>query len=158
MGLMSLTNAEQKYQEHLMTIDLQNMSKEEFEIEHEISGVGAGVGGGFSNTKELKVMKFDEAMESNDKKEWQSAIKDEHQRMVNKNVWKAVHRDEVPADAKILTSTWAMKKKSNGTYRARLNARGYEQIDGEHYDGTSIHAPITNDTSVRIVMILGIMA
>ena len=27
-----------------------------------------------------------------------------------------------------------MKKKSNGTYRARLNARGYEQHEGVHYN------------------------
>ena len=50
------------------------------------------------------------------------------------------------------------EKKSNGTFRARLNARGYEQIDGKHYDSTSIHAPVVSDTSVRIIMVLGIMA
>ena len=64
----------------------------------------------------------------------------------------------MPAGAKVLTSTWAMKKKSNGTFRARINGRGYEQIDGQHYDGSSIHAPVTNDCSVRIVMVLALMA
>ena len=51
-----------------------------------------------------------------------------------------------------------MKKKSNGTYRARINGRGYEQIEGQHYDGSSIHAPVTNDCSVRIIMVLVLMA
>ena len=158
MGLMSLTKAEKEYQEYCYKCDEQNMSNEDLKIDHELAGVGAGVGGGFTSTKELKVIKYDEAVASNDKDEWQEAIKQEHQRMVDKKVWQPVHRFDVPDDAKIMSSTWAMKKKSNGTYRARLNARGYEQIDGEHYDGTSIHAPVTNDTTVRIVMVLGIMA
>ena len=41
---------------------------------------------------------------------------------------------DVPSGVKMLTITWAMKIESNGTYRARLNVRGYEQEDGEHYD------------------------
>jgi hypothetical protein len=45
-----------------------------------------------------------------------------------------VPKKEVPAEAKILSSTQAMKKKSNGKCRARLNARGYEHVDGVHYD------------------------
>ena len=60
--------------------------------------------------------------------------------------------------AKILTSTWAMKKKANGVRRARLNGRGYEQVDGIHYDSSSIHAPVTNDVTVRIVLTLALMA
>ena len=37
--------------------------------------------------------------------------------------------DELPGHAKVLTSTWAMKKKANGTLRAKLNVRGHEQED-----------------------------
>ena len=158
MGLMSLTKAEKDYQMYLYNCETNNMSEEDCRINYEIIGVGAGIGGGFKNTKELRVMKYDEAMETKDRKEWQEAINDEYNRMITKRVWKPVRRSEVPSEAKVLTSTWAMKKKSNGTLRARLNARGYEQVDGEHYDGTSIHAPVTNDTTVRIVMVLGIMA
>jgi hypothetical protein len=50
---------------------------------------------------------------------------EEHERMVNINVWLALQRKEVPAGANIISFPWAMKKKSNGQYRARLNARGY---------------------------------
>ena len=35
-----------------------------------------------------------------------------------------------------------------------MNARGYEQIDGKHYFGDSIAAPVTNPNSVRIVLVL----
>jgi hypothetical protein len=52
--------------------------------------------------------------------------------MVKTQVWRAVPKKDVPRSAKVMSSTWAMKKKSNGTYCARLNARGYEQVDGVH--------------------------
>eukprot|EP00957_Ditylum_brightwellii_P090258 6873904-Ditylum_brightwellii.AAC.1 len=51
-----------------------------------------------------------------------------------------------------------MKKKASGTYRARLNACGYEQRDQKHYDGSSIAAPVTNDMPIRIVMGFMLMA
>ena len=53
-----------------------------------------------------------------------------------------------------MTSTWAMKKKTNGKLRGRLNARGYEQIDGQHYTAQNIAAPVTNENTVRTVMTL----
>ena len=33
-------------------------------------------------------------------------------------------------------------------FRARINARGYEQVDGIHFDGSSIAAPVTNEVTV----------
>jgi hypothetical protein len=59
-------------------------------------------------------------------------------------VWSPVPKSEVPQGAKILTSTWAMKKKSNGIYRARRNARGFEQFPGVHFDPKSIAAPVVS--------------
>eukprot|EP00957_Ditylum_brightwellii_P038555 2913909-Ditylum_brightwellii.AAC.1 len=72
--------------------------------------------------------------------------------MIDNAVWHPVKLNKVPKGAKVLTSTWACKLKFNGTKRARINGRGYEQIDSVHYDSTSIHALVTNETSVRIVM------
>lgn len=51
-----------------------------------------------------------------------------------------------------------MKMKSNETFRARINMRGYEQIDGEHYDSASISSPVTNDVSIRVILTILIMA
>eukprot|EP00957_Ditylum_brightwellii_P031667 2401616-Ditylum_brightwellii.AAC.1 len=102
-------------------------------------------------------MKYEEAMTA-DEKGWTKAVEEEHQRMVGNNVWRPVKLNNVPKGAKILTSTWAYKLKSNGRKRARINGRGYEQVDGLHYDGSSIHSPVTNETSVRIVMTLALMA
>ena len=57
-----------------------------------------------------------------------------------------------------LAITWACKKNSNSTYHGKLNARGFEQIAGRHFDPTSIDAPLSNDTTIRIVLVLMLLA
>jgi hypothetical protein len=51
-----------------------------------------------------------------------------------------------------------MKKKANGTFRARVNARGYEQVDGIHYDENAKFAPVVCEATIHIVLIMIIMA
>lgn len=144
-NLVGITKAEEKLFQALKTIN-------------ELGCVGAGVGGGFEHTSELHVMKFDEAMASGNAAEWSKAVEEEHERMVENNVWTPVPKDDVPPGAKILTSTWAMKKKSNGKYRARLNGRGYEQVPGMHYDESSIASPVVSFITIRVALILMLMA
>ena len=57
------------------------------------------------------------------------------------------------------TNHWkrAMKKKSNGTFRARLNARGYEQVEGKHYDEHDRSAPVVSAITIHIVLVLILM-
>ena len=59
--------------------------------------------------------------------------------------------------SKVLMTTWAMKKKSNGTYRGRINEKGYEQVGGSHYSLDSIAAPVTNPITVCIMPTLWCM-
>jgi hypothetical protein len=79
----------------------------------EIACVGAGIGGGFTTTTELHVMKYDAAMESPDAAQWKKAVEEEHDRMVNNKVWIPVPKSEVPQKAKVLTSTvhWLRRRK-----------------------------------------------
>jgi hypothetical protein len=56
-----------------------------------------------------------------------------------------------------LIDTLATQKKSNGQYRARLNASGYEHIDGVRYDSTCISSPVTNDATVMILLVLSLI-
>ena len=72
--------------------------------------VGTGLGGGFTNTNELHVMKFDEAMKTHDASKWLKAVKKEHDKMQKFKVWEPIPESEMPKGANILTSTWAMKK------------------------------------------------
>ena len=124
----------------------------------EVAGVGAGTGNEFSNTAELKPMKYKAAMKCNDKELWEQAVEEEYNKFVKYEVFKPVKRDDVPRNAKFVSTTWAMKRKSNGVRRARLNMRGYEQVEHIHYDPSSTAAPVTNDVTIRVMLTIAIMA
>ena len=74
--------------------------------------------------------------------------------MVKKKVFEVVKGKKIPPGTKVIDSTWTCKKKSNGTLRGQLNTRGLHQREGQHYDGSSIHAPVTNPATIRIIMSL----
>jgi len=126
-------------------------------IIEEILSVGAGIGGGFEHTSELIPMKYHEAMKK-DPKGWGKAVPKEHERMAELGVFQPIDKNQVPKNAKILTSTWSMKLKADGTKRARLNARNIEQITGEHYNETGVSSPIVNEASIFILLTLMVMA
>jgi hypothetical protein len=93
-------------------------------INAEIMAVGT-TGEQFNNTAELRPMKYEEAMALPSWAEWEESVDDEHERFKKHKVWRPVLKSEIPPGAKVLSSTWAMKQKADGTKRARLNARGY---------------------------------
>jgi hypothetical protein len=103
-------------------------------------------------------MKYSAAIGGPDGDTWKEEIKNEHERMKKHGVFKEVKRQDVPAEVKIIDSTWACKKKGNGTLRGRLNARGFRQIEGQHYDNASISAHVINVMTIRIIMTIMIMA
>ena len=152
---MAATNAS-KYEIRLTTAEKEYYT--EMKALGEFGFVGAGVGGGFTNTSELKPMKYKQAMATADREEWQKAVDEEHKKMASNNVFKVTEKKDLPDGAKVLSSTWAMKKKASGTYRARLNARGYEQLDGMHYDSTNTAAPVVHDITIRIILTMMVMA
>jgi hypothetical protein len=78
--------------------------------------------------------------------------------MINSGVWTAVDKETLKVTNKVLTTTWAMKKKPNGSYSARINARGFDQLEGLHYDSSSTSSPVTNDTTIRVIFTLAMLA
>jgi hypothetical protein len=74
--------------------------------------------------------------------------------MVKSDVFEKVKLSEFPSDVKIINTTWAMKKKSNGTLCGRINARGFKQVEGQHYNALSISAPVTNGMTIELVLML----
>ena len=101
---------------------------------------------------------YEEAINIPDKEGWKEEVKNEHMRMQKHGVWKTVKRKSLKAKTKIINSTWACKKKSNGTLRARMNARGFKQVEGEMYQSNSIAAPVTNDVMIRVVLTMMLLA
>ena len=78
--------------------------------------------------------------------------------MVTNRVFRPMHIDDIPEWATVLTTTWAMKKKANGTYCTRMVARGLEQIDGEHCDKDDISSPVVSEITIQICLVLMLMA
>ena len=61
-AVMALTKAEFGYYTDLRSMVTSEICNEDLAIDYEMAAVGAGLGGGFGNTRELKVMKYKEAM------------------------------------------------------------------------------------------------
>ncbi len=40
----------------------------------------------------------------------------------------------------------------------KMNARGFKQVEGQHYNGMTISSPFTNSATIRIMLTLMIMA
>ena len=145
-AMISLTEAEKHYY------------SEVGHLEMEFACVGAGIGGGFTNTAELHVMTYDEALATPDREKWKVAIQEEYERMKDHDVFKAVPMNQVPDGTKVITATWAMKKKASGKYRARMAARGFQQVDGESYDEHTKASPVVSPMTIMIVFVLMAMA
>ena len=77
LAVMALTKAELGYQANLRNMAMLEFAAEDCSVDYEIAGVGAGLGGSFQNTHELKPMKYDEAM-AVDKAGWTKAVEEEH--------------------------------------------------------------------------------
>jgi hypothetical protein len=103
-------------------------------------------------------MKYDEAINGPDRKAWEKEIENEHACMVKNNGWEPVKKSLLPNGTKVIDSRWACKKKNPVKLCGCLNARGFKQVEGVHYNGTSTHSPVTNAVTIQIVLILMIMA
>jgi hypothetical protein len=120
----------------------------------EYINAGAGVGGGFTNTNELRVMKYHEAINGSDGKKWKAKVKTEHERMVKSGVFEKVKLNELQSEVKIIDTTWAMKKRGHGTICGRINVSGFKHAEGQHFDALNISAPVMNGMTIKLVMTL----
>jgi uncharacterized protein YnzC (UPF0291/DUF896 family) len=125
----------------------------ESELDPEVLLVGAGSLDGFEHTDELCVMNYREAMAS-DPVKWKEAVRQEYLKFKKFKVLRAIPKKDLPDGEKVLETVWACKLKSNGTPCARMNARGYMQVEGEHYSADNISSPVSNPQTVRILLTL----
>ncbi len=71
----------------------------------EFVNVGAGIGRGFLNTQELRVMKYHEAINGSDGKLWKTEVVKEYQRMIDSGVFEPVKLSKVPKGVKLIDTT-----------------------------------------------------
>ena len=86
---------------------------------------------------------------------WREAIQKELKKMEDCEVWEIIDEKEKPPDRRCVKHKWIFNIKRNGTFRARLVACGYSQIPG--VDFTENYAPVVQDVTWRIVMVLGML-
>ena len=80
----------------------------------EVALIGAGVGGSISHTSQLKVLNYKKATRSPDAEEWRKEIKNKKAQFDKYNALTIIPRSLLSKGVKVLTTTWAMKQKSNG--------------------------------------------
>ena len=75
--------------------------------------------------------------------------------MIKRGVWVNDDRSSIPEGRKLIGSKWVFKEKRHGRFRARLVCLGYSQIPGADFSDN--YAPVGNDVTFRIVMVLRLM-
>lgn len=88
---------------------------------------------------------FEEAMNSNDYKQWQIAMDSEINSLNNNNTWQIVER---PKDKKVIDVKWVFRRKNNNVYKARLVVRGFQQ--NEYIENA--YSPVGKMQTLKILL------
>lgn len=88
---------------------------------------------------------YEEAMKSTDSRKWKKAMDDEIRNLEENNTWKII--DE-PTYKKIIAVKWIYRIKSNGKYKARVVAKGFQQVYSENEE---IYSPVARMTTLKIL-------
>ena len=78
LGAVDVTNFYDILEEDINESELY-VNQELHAVATEYFNVGAGIGGSFDNTSELRVMKYDEVINRPDGEAWKREIKNEHE-------------------------------------------------------------------------------
>ena len=81
---------------------------------------------------------------------WRVAISKEIRSMIERGVWRKTDRKKIPNNRRLIGNMWVFKIKRDGTYRTRLVALGYSQIQVVDY--TDNFAPVVHDVTFRIAL------
>jgi len=77
-----------------------------------------------------------EAMKSPDWSKWVVAMEKECDALRANETWVVITPDDVPEGHDVITCKWVFHVKSDGTFKCRWVARGFEQVEGWDYQET----------------------
>ena len=89
------------------------------------------------------------------REKWRQAIRLEFRQMIKNGVWRKEGINSLPANRKGIGTKWVFKEKKNGVFRARLVAKGYDQIAGIDFQYN--FAPVTSEVTLRILLVMWIV-
>lgn len=97
---------------------------------------------------------YTEAMKAPDAEKWRQAIQQEYDSLIENQTWTVV---DLPQGRKALTAKWVLKKKIGPAgevlkYKARLVARGFQQVEG--YDYTETYSGVVKAAAYRLLFAL----
>lgn len=95
-------------------------------------------------TGEVNDVSVAEALEDEN---WKKAMLKEFMTLTKMKTWTLVVK---PKDINPITCRWVFTRKTNGVYKARLVARGFEQK--EDIDNFEVFSPVVRHASVRLVL------
>lgn len=85
--------------EYYMVVEVAGSSTKDRGIEYSLVGM---TGNNYGTTQELKILNYQDAMETVNKNKWLKAIRVKHKKMEKYNVFKTVHKDDVPVGTKVV--------------------------------------------------------
>lgn len=88
---------------------------------------------------------FEEAMNSNECKQWKVAMDSEINSLNKNNTWQIVDR---PKDKKVIDVKWVFRKKSNNVYKARLVVRGFQQKEFIE----NVYSPVGKMQTLKVLL------
>lgn len=93
----------------------------------------------------MNPINYDEAISSVDAKNWKEAMDLEIKNLNKNKTWELV---EKPKDKQVIDVKWLYKKKHDGTYKARLVARGFQQKN----DIENTYSPVFKAQTLKILL------
>jgi hypothetical protein len=107
------------------------------------------------------IMYYDQALQQLDAKQFANAVVKEVNGHVDNKHWSLVKQKDVPKEAQVVPSVWAMWRKCDLTtnkvikHKARLNLHGGKQVYGMNYFET--YAPVVTWFANRLMIVFGII-
>jgi transposase InsO family protein len=121
--------------------------KHEESIEEMLFNIGEEI----NEREDPKTIK--EAMESPEWPNWQIALDKELESQKKMTTW---HLEEPKDKTGILPTLFTFKKKSDGTFKARICAKGFKQIEGLNYRRDNTFAPTLKNTTLRTLIAIAL--
>lgn len=96
------------------------------------------------------LLTYNDAISGTEKDNWKKAIDSEKESLLANNTWEVVDVQEARGK-KILSNKWVFRIKDDGTYKARLVVRGFEQ-HGLEMD--EIYSPVVSQSALKSLFAL----